>query len=211
MHKLKILVFGPESFISTLTELKLYFNFNLTSIKNDIIQNNVDVLICHKDKLEDKEAMNLMKKHNCLKILASNKDIKNLKTFNFILKLPTSIKEINNLVESSVAKEKFVKNSSIYVKSYSIDKNEKKLFKDNNFIVLTEKEIQLLELFSSTKEPIPKEKILLQVWKYSSDADTHTVETHIYRLRKKINDSFGDNNFILNNKQGYYIWKKETK
>ena len=205
MHKLKILVFGPESFISTLTELKLYFNFNLTSIKNDIIQNNVDVLICHKDKLEDKEAMNLIKKHNCLKILASNKDIKNLKTFNFILKLPTSIKEINNLVESSVAKEKFVKNSSIYVKSYSIDKNEKKLFKDDNFIVLTEKEIQLLELFLSTKEPIPKEKILLQVWKYSSDADTHTVETHIYRLRKKINDSFGDNNFILNNKQGYYI------
>ena len=211
MHKLKILVFGPESFISTLTELKLYFNFNLTSIKNDIIQNNVDVLICHKDKLEDKEAMNLIKKHNCLKILASNKDIKNLKTFNFILKLPTSIKEINNLVESSIAKEKFVKNSSIYVKSYSIDKNEKKLFKDDNFIVLTEKEIQLLELFLSTKEPIPKEKILLQVWKYSSDADTHTVETHIYRLRKKINDSFGDNNFILNNKQGYYIWKKETK
>ena len=205
MHKLKILVFGPESFISTLTELKLYFNFNLTSIKNDIIQNNVDVLICHKDKLEDKEAMNLIKEYNCLKILASNKDIKNLKTFNFILKLPTSIIEINNLIESSIAKEKFVKNSSIYVKSYSINKNEKKLFKDNNFIVLTEKEIQLLELFLSTKEPIPKEKILLQVWKYSSDADTHTVETHIYRLRKKINDSFGDNNFILNNKQGYYI------
>ena len=196
MHKLKILVFGPESF--TLTELKLYFNFNLTSIKNHIIQNNVDVLICHKDKLEDKEAMNLIKKYNCLKILASNKDIKNLKTFNFILKLPTSIKEINNLVENSIAKEKFVKNSSIYIKSYSIDK-------DNNFIVLTEKEIQLLELFLSIKEPIPKEKILLQVWKYSSDADTHTVETHIYRLRKKINDSFGDNNFILNNKQGYYI------
>ena len=205
MHKLKILVFGPESFISTLTELKLYFNFNLTSIKNDIIQNNVDVLICHKDKLEDKEAMNLIKEYNCLKILASNKDIKNLKTFNFILKLPTSIIEINNLIESSIAKEKFVKNSSIYVKSYSINKNEKKLFKDNNFIVLTEKEIQLLELFLSTKEPIPKEKILLQVWQYSSDADTHTVETHIYRLRKKINDSFGDNNFILNNKQGYYI------
>ena len=128
MHKLKILVFGPESFISTLTELKLYFNFNLTSIKNDIIQNNVDVLICHKDKLEDKEAMNLIKEYNCLKILASNKDIKNLKTFNFILKLPTSIIEINNLIESSIAKEKFVKNSSIYVKSYSINKNEKKLF-----------------------------------------------------------------------------------
>ena len=61
------------------------------------------------------------------------------------------------------------------------------------------------ELFSATNTPLSKEKILLQVWKYSSDADTHTVETHIYRLRKKMNDSFGDENFILNNKQGYYI------
>ena len=49
------------------------------------------------------------------------------------------------------------------------------------------------------------------VWNYSSDADTHTVETHIYRLRKKINDKFSDETFILNNKQGYYIWKKEIK
>ena len=50
-----------------------------------------------------------------------------------------------------------------------------------------------------------KKKILSSVWSYASDADTHTVETHIYRLRKKINDKFSDENFILNNKDGYYV------
>ena len=66
-----------------------------------------------------------------------------------------------------------------------MNKNEKKLSKHDKFIILTEKEIQLLELFLKNKTPISKDKILSLVWNYSSDADTHTVETHIYRLRKK--------------------------
>ena len=73
------------------------------------------------------------------------------------------------------------------------------------FVVLTEKEIQLIELFLYSKKPISKDKILSSVWNYSSDADTHTVETHIYRLRKKINEKFLDSKFILNNKEGYYL------
>ena len=82
---------------------------------------------------------------------------------------------------------------------------KKKLSKLENFIILTEKEIQLLELFLNIKKPISKDKILSTVWNYSTDADTHTVETHIYRLRKKIADKFMDNNFIHNNKDGYYL------
>ena len=81
----------------------------------------------------------------------------------------------------------------------------KKLFKENMFVVLTEKEIQLIELFLYSKKPISKDKILSSVWNYSSDADTHTVETHIYRLRKKINEKFLDSKFILNDKEGYYL------
>ena len=73
------------------------------------------------------------------------------------------------------------------------------------FITLTEKEIQLLELFLSNNKPISKNKILSLVWKYSLDADTHTVETHIYRLRKKINVKFSDEKFITNNKDGYFL------
>ena len=103
----------------------------------------------------------------------------------------------------------FNKNSSIQIKKYFLDKIEKKLSKGNNFIILTEKEIQLLELFLSKRKSISKSVILSKVWHYSSDADTHTVETHIYRLRKKISDKFSDNEFILNNKDGYYLWKKE--
>ena len=72
-------------------------------------------------------------------------------------------------------------------------------------LIISEKEIQLLELFLSQRKSISKSVILSKVWRYSSDADTHTVETHIYRLRKKINDKFSDNEFILNNKNGYYL------
>ncbi len=86
-----------------------------------------------------------------------------------------------------------------------LNKNEKKLSKSSNFIILTEKEVQLLELFLNSKKPLSKDVILSSVWNYSSDADTHTVETHIYRLRKKINEKFMDQKFILNNKNGYFL------
>ena len=86
-----------------------------------------------------------------------------------------------------------------------MDKNEKKLKKDNKFIMLTEKEIRLLEILLKKDKAISKESILSLVWNYSLESDTHTVETHIYRLRKKISDKFSDENFILNNKEGYYI------
>ena len=86
-----------------------------------------------------------------------------------------------------------------------LDKNEKKLSKSKHFIILTEKEIQLIELFLDNKYPISKDKILSSIWNYSSEADTHTVETHIYRLRKKITEKFMDEKFILNNKDGYFL------
>ena len=86
-----------------------------------------------------------------------------------------------------------------------MNKNEKKLIKKSDFILLTEKEIQLLELFLKNDKSITKRKVLEAVWKYASDADTHTVETHIYRLRKKIKVKFTDENFILNDKNGYFL------
>ena len=108
-------------------------------------------------------------------------------------------------MENTVAKKKFNINSSIEIKNYYLNKNEKKLSKSDEFVILTEKEIQLLELFLRRNKPISKDNILSTVWNYSSEADTHTVETHIYRLRKKINDKFLDDKFILNNKKGYYL------
>ena len=95
------------------------------------------------------------------------------------LELPTTLKEINSIIENTFAKKKFVDNSSIEIKSYFLNKNEKKLSKLNTFIILTEKEVQLLELFLNNKKPVSKDDILSSVWNYSSEADTHTVETHI--------------------------------
>ena len=123
--------------------------------------------------------------------------------FDAFLKIPSSLKEINFTVENVAARKIFSNNSSIKIKKYFLNKNEKKLSNNEKEIVLTEKEIQLLELFLNNNKPISKDKILSSVWKYSSDADTHTVETHIYRLRKKINDKFSDENFIINTKDGY--------
>ena len=125
--------------------------------------------------------------------------------FDEFLKLPSSLSEINAAIENLVAKKAFNINSSIAIKGYVLNKNEKKLSKNGNIIILTEKEIQLLELLLVNKNPISKDKILSSVWNYSSDADTHTVETHIYRLRKKINESFFDESFIINTKEGYSL------
>ena len=86
-----------------------------------------------------------------------------------------------------------------------MDKNEKKLIKNSNSIILTEKEVQLIELLLNNPKPLSKDDILSSVWNYSVDADTHTVETHIYRLRKKISDKFMDDKFILNKKTGYSL------
>ena len=146
-----------------------------------------------------------MKNIKCLKILAGKSNNKISKLFDDTIFLPTTLKEINKIVETRAAKNQFNINSAIKIKDYSLDKNEKKLSRDNNSIVLTEKEIKLLELLLENQLPITKTEILTKVWNYSNDADTHTVETHIYRLRKKINDKFLDNNFIRNDKQGYYL------
>ena len=100
---------------------------------------------------------------------------------------------------------KRLKNSSIKVKNYLLDKNEKKLIKNSESIILTEKEVHLIDLLLNSPRPLSKDDILSSVWNYSAEADTHTVETHIYRLRKKINQKFMDEKFILNSKDGYHL------
>ena len=203
---LNVLILGPSSFTSTLIELKSYLKFNLykdiLSINKHKI--NLDLVILHKDVLVDSKKLSIFDENNLIKILATGESDK-INNYAGILKLPTTLNEINSIVEEAAVKKIFSNNSAIKIKKYLLDKNEKKLIKDKNFIILTEKEIQLLELFLSLKKPISKNKILTVVWNYSDDADTHTVETHIYRLRKKINDKFSDENFILNKRNGYYI------
>jgi DNA-binding response OmpR family regulator len=104
-----------------------------------------------------------------------------------------------------MAKNEFKKNSLIKLKSYVIDKNERKIKKNDLELQLSEKETDFLILFSKSQQPITKNFVLKNVWNYSIKSETHTVETHIHRLRKKILEKFGDKDFIKNNSKGYYI------
>jgi hypothetical protein len=201
MHKLNVIILGPSSFISTLDELKPFLKFNSQSGN---INDKHDVIIIHHEAIKDNAKKNFIDKSNAIKIYASKRrDV--LNNYDAYLELPANLKEINAAVENIAARSKFTKNSSIKIKNYLLNKNEKKLYKLNESVTLTEKEIQLLELFLEKKKAISKENILSAVWNYSADADTHTVETHIYRLRKKINDKFMDEEFILNNTKGYHL------
>ena len=208
MHKVKALSFGCENFNISLNELKEHLNFDLI-ISNDNLElksaNNYDVLLCHENILRSSSVLKIVENCSTIKILATNKKNKIPAFFEEKILMPLTLKDINTLIENTVAKKNFFNNSSIKIKDYILDKNEKKLVKEKKFISLTEKEIQLLELFLNSNQPISKDIILSRVWKYSEDADTHTVETHIYRLRKKIKDQFNDQNFILSYKDGYSI------
>ena len=119
--------------------------------------------------------------------------------------MPFTILDFKKKVITVVAKNEFKKNSLINLNDYIIDKNERKIKKNNLELQLSEKEISFLILFSENKEPISRSSVLKKVWNYSSESETHTVETHIHRLRKKIFKKFDDNNFIKNNNKGYYI------
>tara|TARA_B110001452_G_scaffold186450_1_gene156920 strand:- start:159 stop:791 length:633 start_codon:yes stop_codon:yes gene_type:complete len=210
MHnKINVLAFGSDNFNTSLEELKDYLNFKLTTYNSDLEKKNFadfDILLIHENGLKNNSNKEILLKNTSLiKIVASNSNSVLEKNFAIKLNLPTSVSDINQLIENSVIKKSFYRNSSIKVKDYILDKNEKKLFKGIDCILLTEKEIQLLELFLNYSKPISKDKILEEVWRYASEADTHTVETHIYRLRKKIKTKFLDENFILNNKKGYFL------
>ena len=201
MHRLNVLIFGPPSFISTLDELKQFLKFNPFTGNLNIEH---QITLIHHEALKDKKNIDFIKKSNSIKIYAS-KNKGSFINYQVYLELPAKLKEINAIVENTVAKKKFNKNSSLEIKNYLLNKNQKKLSKLDKFIILTEKEVQLLELFLNNSNPISKDNILSSVWNYSADADTHTVEKHIYRLRKKIFDKFMDEKFILNNKDGYYF------
>jgi len=145
---LNVLIFSPKYFFTTLIELEPYLKFNLKEYLPGLNKENTshDIVIIHKDFLDNKDQIKILIYNNPIVILASDENIK-LANYDSVLKLPASLNEINSIVEQTISKKIFSKNSSILIKDYLLNKNEKKLIKDKNFIILTEKEIQLLDLF----------------------------------------------------------------
>jgi DNA-binding response OmpR family regulator len=213
MHKLNIkpnvLCLTNKQFTKSFEELKEDFDFNLIFLNNnlkDISNSQYQIIIVDSDILEDQ---NILKYFNNLsnvgKLLILNSKDSNQFIFDDKIEIPLSVNDLNKKVVQLITSRKFSQNSSIKIKDYILDKNEKKFKKDDQFIIVTEKEIQLLELLFFEKKPLTKKDILQKVWHYSSEADTHTVETHIYRLRKKISSQFKDEELIISSQDGYLI------
>ena len=202
-----ILAFGNKEFNNSLNEIKEYLSFNLITLDNFKDYNSSESyqgIIIHEDAFEDKNLKNFIKNQNVNKIIFHNsKKIENLENTEK-LNLPVSFDQINKIVINNIIKKKFKTNSSLKINNYKLDKNLRQLIKDTIYLELTEKEIELIELLKK-ESFIKKKEILSTIWKYSDDADTHTVETHIYRLRKKIKNFFNDDQFIKSSKKGYTI------
>ena len=207
MDNFTISIFDNKTFFEIIKEIKLFSEYNIKhyenydSCANDAEKENhlVVFFINSKKEIKMNSFPTILITHNPEKL----NELPNSITEQLVM--PFSILDLKKKIISLIAKNKFMKNSLIDLKGYTIDKNERKIKKNNLELQLSEKEINFLVLFSEIKEPINRNEVLKNVWKYSDKSETHTVETHIHRLRKKIFQKFGDNDFIKNNNKGYFI------
>ena len=207
-----ISIFGNQIFLEIIKEIKLFSKYEIKYYD--------DLDLCAKDSNLQKQLLlffltteneqnftKILKKNFPIILISKSLNKKKILSGEFIdiLKMPFSILDLEKKITSLFARYEFYKSSLINLRGYIIDKNERKIKKNNIELQLTEKEINFLILFSKNSEPVTRNFVLKKVWNYSSKSDTHTVETHIHRLRKKIMEKFNDNNFIKNNNKGYYI------
>ena len=116
--------------------------------------------------------------------------------------------QLNNFVERInviFLKNKFLNNSNLNILNYEINLNSKEILRDGQKLKLTEREINFILFLKNSNSPQNIKSILKSVWNYSPNLETHTVETHVHRLRKKFFSHFKDDNFIKINKKGYFI------
>jgi len=123
----------------------------------------------------------------------------------FFEDIPISINKIIELINIQLIKLRFNHQSKVRIKQYELNLNSKFFSNGSTSIKLTEKEIEIILYLNDTKKKHDVLDLQKNIWKYSEEIETHTVETHIYRLRKKINNKFNDENFILSDKSGYFI------
>ena len=212
MNNITISIFGDQIFPEVMSELKLFSQYKIKFYTDlDLCikdANDSDRLTIFFISKENKRKYEKLEKIKFPTIIISESSIpQNIFSGEFIERLdkPFKILDLEKKLISLSSKFKFKKSSLINLLNYTLDKNERKIKKNNLELQLTEKEINFLILFSQNDKPLSRDFVLQKVWKYSPESDTHTVETHIHRLRKKILEKFNDNNFIKNNNEGYYI------
>ena len=123
----------------------------------------------------------------------------------FLKKSPLKISKLIELINIEFLKKKFDLQSDLTIGSYNLNLNSRQISKKNVKLKLTEREGNLIIFLNKSSSPVSVDTLQKEVWEYGSDLETHTVETHIYRLRKKIKEKFDDNNFIISSKEGYII------
>jgi len=137
-------------------------------------------------------------------LVVSRKKLKNIKNLLVLENKPIKVNKLLEIVNINFLKNKFFKQSNIKIGKYNLDLNSRVISLKDKDLDLTERETNLI-IFIHDKKDVTVKDLQKSVWDYSPDLETHTVETHIYRLRKKMNEVFGDENFIINNDKGYSI------
>jgi len=198
MTKQFVYIVGHNKLYNILEEINSLFSFKIINFDNtDLFLNEAKG-----NGTEISDSLIISKKNN--QQLLDSKTIDNK---NIILLDDTSIK-INNLLDRiniHLIQKKYNFQSQLNIKNYNLNLNSRTISNENLILKLTEREIDIILFLKEKKIPQSVNKLQDEVWGYSRSLETHTVETHIYRLRKKINDKFSDDKFILNNKAGYYF------
>ena len=192
MLKKNIYLVEFKQLFTILNEINNFLNYNIYEVdyKNYLVNQDID----------SNNSLFLFKNNDFLKK-------KKLKFKNNLIldDLPIHINKLIEKINISFLKTVYQSNSKIFFKKYFLNLNNKTINLNEKKLKLTEKEMKII-LFLLTKK-IPQKTPVLQkeIWGYSQDLETHTVETHIYRLRKKINNYFNDSTFLKKNKNGYFL------
>ena len=189
MSKQTVLIFKLPELFKILNELKDHLDFNIYNFT------------------EKQEILNLNKNkyNNYLIITDLQNQIENEKSQLILNKLPVSVYSVIENINVGLLKQKYFEQSDILIGKYSIDTNSRLIKNDNETLKLTQREIQIILFLKQSNSPQNIENLQKEVWGHNSNLETHTVETHIYRLRKKIYERFNDNNFINSTKKGFTI------
>jgi len=154
--------------------------------------------------LDEKSLINEIKNLNNYLII-TKKEISKLNNQFILSQLPIKIFKMIEKLNVEFLKLQFIEQSRVIINEYTIDVNAREMLSKNARLKLTEKEVNTIIYLSKMNKSISVNELQTKVWDYHSDMETHTVETHIYRLRKKISKKFLDDNFIISRNNGYQI------